>query len=649
MERVAFLIEETNQRLGCLLNPENLTVRRAAGVRPRRAATGQLTGAALDDDPLLYTGGGRTVLELNLLFDVALAGSSITKEDVRELTEPLWNLSENTSRRDGYGRPPLVRFIWGKSWNMPGIIVSVAERLERFTRAGVPQRSWLRMRMYRLSEDALRSLPPGLPSPLSREGATEMEDITPVHETLGGPAGVIDILAAALSGTTAGRTLAAVSEGISSSAAEIESLLSALTSPDADGPKHSADDDGQASAAQSIRGALATITSAAFSMIPEGDGSILDSITASSVSIASASEDAETALETMPSGDDPTSKSRMRSLLNGIRGTAERSVATVGVIVSHVRYRSARIISTTLQTMDAAVSRLESGLSTIPPTISVPDSPAMQVFESAIVDLRSMLVRVKQEGEAAAVRQVPAALEKMGAALEVLWSKGAHGAGRIITSAVESTSLAVRDASVALEAIASVSLSRAGEVLTDQLEALKDVRDADEEASEQRRRKAVSGARMTLGTMESVAKAESLEAASDELKAIRDDIDRLESVEIDELIDELPAIRERMAEAVERLNNSEEAATKEMIRTVVATRFEDAEEPDEAGLSSEGAPGEGLGDEQSERVQLGERLDQVAFRYYRDPAAWRRLAVQNNINDPLHLSSGRLLRIPPQR
>ena len=60
MERVAFLIEDTNERLSCLLNPENLVVRRIAGVQPRRSAAGQLTGVGLADDPLLYTGGGRT-------------------------------------------------------------------------------------------------------------------------------------------------------------------------------------------------------------------------------------------------------------------------------------------------------------------------------------------------------------------------------------------------------------------------------------------------------------------------------------------------------------------------------------------------------------------------------------------------------------
>jgi hypothetical protein len=152
MERVAFLLEETNERLGCLLNPDNLVMRREAGVIARRSAGGQFTGAGLRDDPLLYTGGGKTVLELNLLFDVSLAGSSIEATDVRDLTGPLWNLTENTHRVNGYLRPPLVRFVWGKSWNMLGIVAAVAEQLEQFTPDGAPQRSWLSMRLWRVNE-----------------------------------------------------------------------------------------------------------------------------------------------------------------------------------------------------------------------------------------------------------------------------------------------------------------------------------------------------------------------------------------------------------------------------------------------------------------------------------------------------------------
>ncbi len=149
MERVAFLIEETGERISCLLNPESLTVRRTAGVRSQPPASGR----GLSDDPLLFTGGGRTEIALDLLFDVNVAGSSITSKDVRDLTRPFWQLAENT-QKENYAAPPLARFVWGKAWNVLGVVVAVAERFEQFTAAGEPQRSWLRMRFVRVAEPA---------------------------------------------------------------------------------------------------------------------------------------------------------------------------------------------------------------------------------------------------------------------------------------------------------------------------------------------------------------------------------------------------------------------------------------------------------------------------------------------------------------
>jgi hypothetical protein len=157
MERVAFLIEHSGQRIGCLLNPESIVRRRSAGLRQRRSVGGLLTGRGLSDDQLIYTGGGTTELNFDLLFDVSVSGSTISTEDVRELTAPLWALAENVPAEDGYGKPPLARFIWGKSWNIPGVIAEVAERLEYFTPEGIPRRSWLRMRMLRVAESPAQS------------------------------------------------------------------------------------------------------------------------------------------------------------------------------------------------------------------------------------------------------------------------------------------------------------------------------------------------------------------------------------------------------------------------------------------------------------------------------------------------------------
>ena len=197
MERVAFLIEKTGARVACLLNPETFTMQRTAGIQPQRAPGGMLTGARRSDDPLIYTGGGRTVLELDLLFDVNVGGSTIRTNDVRALTLPIWQLAENTAQGAGYRQPPQVRFIWGKAWNIPCVVVSVAERFEYFSPQGVAQRSWLRLRLWRVSEEVYRPQEPsdfllddqpGLPADFSFFGDSDIPDETwEVREIVGDP------------------------------------------------------------------------------------------------------------------------------------------------------------------------------------------------------------------------------------------------------------------------------------------------------------------------------------------------------------------------------------------------------------------------------------------------------------------------------
>jgi hypothetical protein len=194
MERVAFLIESTGERIACLLNPESLTFTRQAGLRTRQGRAGTLIGSAPADDPLIVTGGGVTELALELLFDTELAasldpGTTLSPDladalepavstdgsmptpveppdpDVRDLTRPLWNLTEPFTGPGGASEPPLVRFIWGRAWNMPAVVTAVAEKLERFGAGGAPRRSWLTLRLRRVP-DTVRPEPSDLTDPL---------------------------------------------------------------------------------------------------------------------------------------------------------------------------------------------------------------------------------------------------------------------------------------------------------------------------------------------------------------------------------------------------------------------------------------------------------------------------------------------------
>ena len=170
MERVAFLIEETNERISCLLNPESLALRRLAGISKQRSIGGNLTGGNLADDKLIFTGGGMTELFLDLLFDVDFVDPNSEVNDVRQLTSQLWKLTENSSEPNKFGEPNRVRFVWGKSWNIPGVISSISEHLDYFNSDGVPLRSWLRMRFLRAVEPIKEE---DLAAPLQAETVSE--------------------------------------------------------------------------------------------------------------------------------------------------------------------------------------------------------------------------------------------------------------------------------------------------------------------------------------------------------------------------------------------------------------------------------------------------------------------------------------------
>ncbi len=176
MEKIAFLIEQSGDQVRCLLNPESVVIRRIAGVRPRRSKVGGLINGNWSDDPLLYTGGGKTELRLDLLFDSSLLPipdppepdlsdelSTSRKvqhitQDIREVTSKIWNLAENSNSNGNEKNANVTRIFWGKSWNIRGVITAVSERFEKFSDGGVPLRAWLQIQFLRVSEDPSKQI-----------------------------------------------------------------------------------------------------------------------------------------------------------------------------------------------------------------------------------------------------------------------------------------------------------------------------------------------------------------------------------------------------------------------------------------------------------------------------------------------------------
>lgn len=191
MDRITFIIERTGVRLTCLLNPEDkqdsLTIKRSSGVT--REQSGSLTGGGLSDDRIVSRGRGDTRLELKLLFDVSLAGSSIRSGDVRDLTNPFWELAEYQVQGSQTSELRVVRLFWGKGWDIRVVVESVAERYERFSSDGRPQRSWLTLGLMRVDDQPTPAHPPVLyPStqmPTPEKLAAASDPSWGIHEKLG--------------------------------------------------------------------------------------------------------------------------------------------------------------------------------------------------------------------------------------------------------------------------------------------------------------------------------------------------------------------------------------------------------------------------------------------------------------------------------
>ena len=656
MERVAFLIEETNERLSCLLNPETLVIRRLAGLRPREAVHGQLARAGLTDDPLLQTGGGRTELELDLLFDVSLAGSSITTDNVRDLTGPFWRLAENAVGDDGYRRPPLVRFIWGRSWNIPCAVVAVAERLDDFTPEGVPRRSWLRMRMLRVNEtSALDATAVTAPPPeaFDLDGAQQVpEESVRVHEITGGasagtPTEALQALAedmqvdegtltpsglvsSVLAETSAGARLDSAGRAISSAAdimtSDLRSLIAVI---------------GETPAVQAIRSGIDTIASNIRSMAAASKMRIVEAMNTAAAEISTAAQEMTSALKTLGSGVVKPIVNRIEAALQRVASAVEAVRQAARTIVSAVKERLARAIAWASDKLQTSIATIRSTLERISTTASAVVARAVGMVRSAVGSIESVLERVVSAGDTAAIKLIPAAVAEIGSGIELLWSAGEEAAARAMGAPIKVIVFAFKLVTAAVKAVASAIGARTAETVA---------------LAVTRIRPAVTGMRPLENTE---AKDKSLSAIRQDLEMIDDTVASSEYAAQTTAVTEIPeatrTIRSvledlepesearvgqalgAIAQAVQAIREQEQAALDKVVRSALAeeTQFAAAAADMERALAAKA------------KISLGERLDQIAFQAYGNPAFWRLLATFNDIERPLIRTSGSVLRIPP--
>lgn len=684
MERVAFLIERTNQRLGCLLNPEHLLLRRVAGIRPRQSATGPLTGVGLSDDPLLYTGGGRTELELSLLFDVSLGGSSVISEDIRDLTAPLWRLAEN-AELDDEGRPPIVRFIWGKAWNIPGVIVTVAERLEHFTPAGVPQRSWLRLRMWRTEETPVRPAAaprPRLPAPPS-ETFPGLETGVRIHPRLGGGgAGIAalppefavgealitaaDLITAAVDETPAAARLFAACRRIGDMAGAALEELAGLVVEAGDSP-----------AVGAIRGFFADVAATSRGVLVAAKHRVVTTATAAAAQIRTTLAAAGRQVQRVTTPIREALAGIVARVDANVRPLARALARSAAVIAQAVRAKATRVMARAMPYVEAGRGAVLAALDRGGEIIDTVAAHAAASVREVMADVGRGLAEFRQQGRTSPLAGVAAALGRIGPALDALWAAGQRRTARLLHAILPKLTRTIQNVMEAGEAMAAVAGQRTRAAVNGAIDALRTALAAPRAT----RREALATAGATLhasleaaefsappAAWQAVAAAQAALApvleAGPELPAATPTTEG--TTEVEEAVsgaEETAAAMEEptpapaaippaavtaaldaLAAALVEVDAAEEQATVQLTQRALVTTAPPAEEAAPAGAEVALPPADLPG---SRTVAAGERLDQLAYQYYGEAAYWRVLAAANGVTDPLRLPAGLLLQVPP--
>jgi nucleoid-associated protein YgaU len=111
------------------------------------------------DSPILqFIRGQNEKLTLDLFFDTTDSGTDEKAEDVRDLTDPFYQL---VKIHPDLHAPPRVQFIWGENGlSFRAIVESVQQKFELFNPLGIPLRATLSVvfREYKTLEQQLKEL-----------------------------------------------------------------------------------------------------------------------------------------------------------------------------------------------------------------------------------------------------------------------------------------------------------------------------------------------------------------------------------------------------------------------------------------------------------------------------------------------------------
>jgi hypothetical protein len=558
--------------------------------------------------------------------------------------------------------------IWGKSWNIPGIVVAVAERLEHFTAAGVPRRSWLRLRLLRVEAP---TVPAATAAPPTNWGlqAANATFATPgavrVHERLGGSdrsnstveislaASLVtagDIIGAALLETPAVALLLAAGRRIVDEAAgAIGKVADWITSA------------GDSPALAAIRAGLSTMGSAAqrvltvvSSRVSELQKRVVAEIGAAAARIAATARALSIRLAALTAPAREAIGAALEAALANIRPLARALPQAAAVIAAAVRARAARLLAAALPVLEAGRDAAGRALQRAGSFLSEAAGRAGDAIRAAMETIGQAIQGLRQSGSTSVLPRVQAALAQVAGAVTALWADGSSRARRA-ARAVEKTVVAMTNGlKNMLEAGEAVTLV-AGEALRQPITSSATALDA-AVAGWTAGNASAAGSAADAG-QDLVAAVEALQPAPDDRTSqsllapaaqIAAALEQMPHAPPAQVAGQIKPALAALQDALDHLNATEDQAAQALLSAALAAAPGSAATVETPGVAAPDEP-PGLLPQPAaatRAIDFGERLDQLSHRYLGDAAFWRALAEFNGIADPLHLGEGLALRIP---
>jgi hypothetical protein len=151
--RAEIINVDSGEALRCRFNPNTYTFDKKNNWPVDQKAGGNIPQAT-------FGGGSPATLTMELLFDTyADAKPGADAEDVRtKYTDKLWKLMmvdpKLKDKKSKKGRPPRVKFMWGKTWSFEGVITSLSQKFTLFRDNGIPVRATVNITFQQSADEA---------------------------------------------------------------------------------------------------------------------------------------------------------------------------------------------------------------------------------------------------------------------------------------------------------------------------------------------------------------------------------------------------------------------------------------------------------------------------------------------------------------